>query len=320
LFAYLGPHPDVDVLDLRPALRAARADDATGGPAYYALGTHWTSRGAIAAFDAMVVHLQPFVPSLRRLPLADHVAVPTSATADSEAVRMYIGDLLHAQNVAYVLPQPRHRQLPGATPVRFATDDATLPRIVMFHDSFGEGFAPEWAETSARLAMVSANAFDLDLIASERPDLVVEVFCDRCLVTQDPAELTPSERATGRRSERRWLCAREQLATIDDLQLLLHEDQFFALPLPLPADGRAIVARIEVDAPGAGQVALGWQRTGDADWPLSQRAVATVQRGRNVVFLEVPPATTPLRLAVQPGDGTCTLRSIDLRRAPAPAR
>src|SRR5262245_48610421 len=232
---------------------------------------------------------------------------------------MYIGDLLSAPNVAFALQQPRHRLLPGATAVRqsFATDVASLPRIVMFHDSFGQAFQSEWAETSARLSMVSENAFDLDLIASERTDLVVEVFCDRCLVAHDPAELTPSERATGRRSERRWLAAREQLAAIDPADPAQLQspsaDRRFVLTAPLPADDRAIVARVELDAPAAGEVALCWQRAGDVAWPPAQRAVAAVQPGSNVVFLEVPPATTPLQLALQPGDGTCMLHSIDLR-------
>lgn len=194
LFEHMRRCSDADLLDLRPALRALRADDQPGDRVYYELGTHWQKRGALGGFNAMVAHLQPRFPGLRPSPSADHL-IHKRPGGDTEASNMYIGDLM--PQVAHGLPLRERRAKVVARDGHVVTYEQTatdLPRVVLFHDSFGLDMGEEWAETCARLAMVYSYDFDLGLIRAEKPDLVIEFIVERSLVSQVAWVLTENER------------------------------------------------------------------------------------------------------------------------------
>ncbi|HEX6863342.1 MAG TPA: hypothetical protein VF414_11030, partial [Thermoanaerobaculia bacterium] len=62
LLARLEREPDLPVLDLRPALLAAKAEDAPEDWLYTRLGTHWNGRGAYAAYRAIIERLRQDFP------------------------------------------------------------------------------------------------------------------------------------------------------------------------------------------------------------------------------------------------------------------
>lgn len=186
VFDHVRQHSDADILDLRPTLRALRVDDKPGDYVYYALGTHWQKRGALAGYNQMVAHLQPRFPSLLLQPAANHQ--PMSAPGgDSEARNMYIGDLLQQLQHGLMLRERRARLVTRSDQPRRVTyeiDDPSLPRVVIFHDSFGLDLEDEWSETCSRLTMVHSYDFDIGLIRSERPNLVIEFIVERSLDSQ----------------------------------------------------------------------------------------------------------------------------------------
>jgi len=196
LFAYLAKNSTADVLDIRPALIADRANDRPGDRVYFELGTHWQKRGAIVGYNAIAEHLQRRLPKLRTWPVAMHVH-EASPGGDSEGANMYIGDLLPQTKHWWALPDRKARVVQHDDAKRrwiFEKDDPSLPRIVIFHDSFGETFFDEWAETSSRLVLVHDYDFDLELIRAEKPDLVIEFIVERMLVAHAPELLTEHER------------------------------------------------------------------------------------------------------------------------------
>src|SRR5262245_58909489 len=65
LVAHLEAHSDFRILDLRPALRRARADDRPDVHLYFELGTHWNGRGARAAAREMQRRLGELFPAVR---------------------------------------------------------------------------------------------------------------------------------------------------------------------------------------------------------------------------------------------------------------
>jgi alginate O-acetyltransferase complex protein AlgJ len=70
--------------------------------------------------------------------------------------------------------------------------DATLPRAVMFHDSFGESLQPFLSQHFSRIVYSSGPAdwrrnCDPQLVERERPQLVIQEIAERLLAA--PAAL-----------------------------------------------------------------------------------------------------------------------------------
>jgi hypothetical protein len=70
-----------------------------------------------------------------------------------------------------------------------------LPRLVMFHDSFGTALKPFLAEHFARaLFEFQAMAFDESILEREKPDLVIQEITERYMwvdFTDPNRQLTP---------------------------------------------------------------------------------------------------------------------------------
>ncbi|MCG8592591.1 MAG: hypothetical protein MJE66_25150, partial [Proteobacteria bacterium] len=75
---------------------------------------------------------------------------------------------------------------PPVVPVAFEGGDPTGPRVVLFHDSFGEGLLPFLAEHCSRLAAYEARLWEPELFDSERPDLLIEEWVERHFVRDAP--------------------------------------------------------------------------------------------------------------------------------------
>jgi len=76
LYDYMKAHSKADVVDVRPALIAARADDVpdTGDLVYFPLGTHWSRRGAIVAYNAIADRVRACLPAMPSWPLSGYNA------------------------------------------------------------------------------------------------------------------------------------------------------------------------------------------------------------------------------------------------------
>ncbi|MBZ9655492.1 alginate O-acetyltransferase AlgX-related protein [Phyllobacterium lublinensis] len=72
----------------------------------------------------------------------------------------------------------------------FVNKDATLPRCVMFGDSFGGNLLPFLKESFSTLVYVYGKTFDRELIEAYRPDVVLSEFVERFLI--DPPVDTPT--------------------------------------------------------------------------------------------------------------------------------
>jgi hypothetical protein len=184
-------HGDVDVLDLRPALVAEKANDAPEDFVYHRLGTHWTDRGAYAGYAALVEHLKHDYPALT--PLArSSFRVEQTGEGDSWAAHLYMDDLLRQSNFKWTLESPHATfdaaAVDGAETFQSDRADSTLPRALVLHDSFGPPLRPWLAENFSHLTWSWGWSFDarFTLIETEKPDIVIEMFVDRVLVQDYP--------------------------------------------------------------------------------------------------------------------------------------
>lgn len=178
--------PDVRAIDLRPALRADKANDRPGDWLYYPYGSHWTQRGATVACAELLRRLQPRFPALAVELFPDVARRDTRGPGDSEAATMYVGDLFHQVDLAYAVPLrwPIRILEQRAERDHFVAADPLHPErpsLVMMHDSFGPAMDLALAQAFGRTHSFSIDKFDTELLERERPALVIEMRTERSL-------------------------------------------------------------------------------------------------------------------------------------------
>jgi hypothetical protein len=195
LTAYLEQHSDFRIVDLRPALTAARVDDRPLDHLYYELGTHWNGRGGFIAAREVQKALHTRFPSVKVSDPADVMYRTWDDRGDTEAGWMYVPDLFPQQWIWYASVAPRAQLVADgwsdAQPHRVKVDDPSLPRALVLHDSFGPGVAPLLSEWFSRSTWISTAAFNLQLIDAEQPDILIQVYVERVL-DQEPFQLDAS--------------------------------------------------------------------------------------------------------------------------------
>jgi alginate O-acetyltransferase complex protein AlgJ len=126
----------VPAVDLRPAVKAARAD----GPVFYMHDTHWTFRGALAAYNAIVE--ADSHPEWRIEPSA--ALGPMTLRKGGDLARMLgAGDAVSEQAENLTLPHGE-KVLQSSDPFGnfIETSDRAGPTILILGDSFTGGYLP----------------------------------------------------------------------------------------------------------------------------------------------------------------------------------
>ena len=186
LTTYLRQHSTVRVVDLRPVLLEAKKADGKDDLAYYPLGTHWTERGALAAYERLGRELDEALASYHGQTAADFELVASDAPGDSWARRMYLEDVLVQKSVKCRPKAPRQAQpqaVTGAPPrtLRTLHPNQDLPRGVLLHDSFSEQIRHWLAEGFSYFSAYWRYEFDEERILGEEPDVVIQMWVGRAL-------------------------------------------------------------------------------------------------------------------------------------------
>lgn len=204
-------------LDLRPALRAAKALDRENDHAYFPYGSHWTDRGSTAGATVLFerIRARPRFREWRPITQDEQVFDPEGCEGDNWAGRLYLRGVLE-QNERWM------RALNGREPKDVTAEsdphwkhvseleDPALPSVIFFHDSFGESMAPFFKHRAARCVDMW-YAFEPALIEEEKPDLVVELFVEHILF-HPPIENIPEQAEF---AARRFDASSEVLFTFD---------------------------------------------------------------------------------------------------------
>ncbi len=175
------------VLDLRPALRKAKAE----GIAYYPTDTHWNPRGGYFGYLAVMARLRAWFPQLEPIDakrvkyyeverLGGDLARLMDMQVRYKALELGAGIADKRCSLAGLngLSRPKGIKLEAyECPPR--PGDKPGPRVVMTHDSFGNALIPFLAQTFGRTLAAEFAGFDKELIEHEKPDLVIEVHLER---------------------------------------------------------------------------------------------------------------------------------------------
>jgi hypothetical protein len=190
LVRYLRDHSTVRVVDLRPALHAAKAADRL----YHRTDTHWNDRGAFVAYTALIQALGRGV-----------VGEPAPRAAFADARMMTAGmDLARMLGLAADLSEedlplvplaPRYARVveplqsrPNLEVGRLVTEqaDPSRPRAVIFRDSFASALIPFLSEHFSRAVYLWQHNMAPDVVMAEQPRVVIQEWVGRHLNTVWP--------------------------------------------------------------------------------------------------------------------------------------
>lgn len=189
LTAHLARHSTVRVVDVRGPLQAARASDRV----YHRTDTHWNDLGAFVAYQEVMRAIGPLVGLRPRH--RDELELRVIPRTGLDLARMlglgrvWVEDDLQLEPAAgrrsrVVEPGNASR---GLMDPRVVTEGpAEGPRALVFRDSFGSAMIPLLSDHFSRAVYLWQNNFDPDIVAAERPAVVIQEWVARHLYTSDP--------------------------------------------------------------------------------------------------------------------------------------
>jgi alginate O-acetyltransferase complex protein AlgJ len=180
-------HSGVSVVDLRPALLEARDRERL----YYLTDTHWNDRGAFIAYQCIIEAVRAQVPATPPAwKRADFEEREQESSGRDLAGMMGLKRVLRETDLQLVPLRKRRAHVvdpPGVEPMselgRLVTEipDSSLPRAVIFRDSFVSRLVPLLSEHFSRAVYLWQNDFDATAVADEHPDVVIEEIVGRHL-------------------------------------------------------------------------------------------------------------------------------------------
>ncbi|QEH31654.1 hypothetical protein OJF2_01190 [Aquisphaera giovannonii] len=200
LLAYLQGHTTVSVVDLREALLRAKAGDQL----YHRTDSHWNTRGAHVGYQGIVDALSSWFPRLSPLPASAFQRVSSPVSGLDLANMLGLSDWFTETAFQLVpraplsarravascwMPGPVH---PFCMPFAMECDDQSLPRAVMFRDSFCSDLVPFLSEHFRRIVYAWKYTMDQELVERERPDVVIQELVERRLMMDIPGFREPN--------------------------------------------------------------------------------------------------------------------------------
>lgn len=189
---YLKTHSTVEVLDLRPALLAAKKT----APIYQKTDTHWNEFGAFVAGDAVFRALAAKqLPRLSPFNLDDFHR--TNRLAPGGDLVRGIGVSLTESNAVFFTPKPELPPLETFIPVREHMKDMASSKnpqahelAMVYQDSFGRYWVPFFGYQFREVDFFWQYQFDAKLIEQQKPTVVISEMLERFFNMAHPEELS----------------------------------------------------------------------------------------------------------------------------------
>jgi alginate O-acetyltransferase complex protein AlgJ len=171
--------PDLKIIDLRPALMKAREDTQV----YYRTDTHWNPEGAFAAYEVIAERIGADFPAVKAHPPANFIKVRESIGGDLSAMLTMKDELVED---SFELEPAFDRKALTETSeddavLKSINSDSSLPRTMIFRDSFFNGLQPFLMEHFSKAIVIRSFNLDMEWIAAEKPDIVIMEVAERYL-------------------------------------------------------------------------------------------------------------------------------------------
>ena len=195
---HMRAHSTVEVLDLRPALLAAKRDART----YLLTDSHWNALGAFAGYQAVVRAISRQWPGLEPLPLEAFGQSIEDTDGGDLADMLGQERTLKERGVIRLDPKPPLQPLevlddtaldPGSVTrerrLRFTEQPGQRHRVMLFRDSFASAWQKLLGRNFSRVLYVWQQHWSAPLVERELPDMVVDEMLERYFNERDPREL-----------------------------------------------------------------------------------------------------------------------------------
>lgn len=175
LYAYLSSKQQIDILDLRPVLAAAKEEHLL----YHKRDSHWNGYGAHVAYEAIMEHLSLPTPDfsvLERSDITTHegdldrLLYPGTVKYDDNTVYNYEGQ--------YIYTSAFSTEMDMTITTRSAGEAGTL---LCFRDSFASAMLGDLAISFSQMQMERAIPYRLDLLETTKADIVIIEIVERNL-------------------------------------------------------------------------------------------------------------------------------------------
>jgi hypothetical protein len=199
LIAHMEKYSSLRVVDLRPALRAAKRVR----PAYFKSDSHWNEWGGYAAYGEIMRQLQRHWPLARQRPLAEFQVRCRDFASGDLALMLSLPNHFHEPEWLLELKAPRQARVvyssgPEARKGHPAISvheraAAGLPAALLVHDSFAHFLKQFLSEDFSRIVYVMnwpLNFFP-DIVARERVQVVIDEMVEYSLLNRFPANPEP---------------------------------------------------------------------------------------------------------------------------------
>jgi alginate O-acetyltransferase complex protein AlgJ len=183
LVAYLQQHGQTQILDLRPALWAAREQQ----DLYYATDTHWNDYGAFIAYRQIMQVLSEQHPVLHAHPQSEFNVV--SREPEILDLAGNIGTTLLTESKIQFSPSfDTHTTYKtvtvGGRRIQFSHNpDSKLPSAIVYHDSFFFRVIPLLGEHFSKGIFIQnymgGGLWSLSWVEEQKPDIVIIEFSER---------------------------------------------------------------------------------------------------------------------------------------------
>jgi alginate O-acetyltransferase complex protein AlgJ len=183
LIFYMEDNHQPAILDLRPALKAARQEQ----DVYYKTNTHWNGYGAFVAYTEIINALTEEYPELQPYKTGDLNLVTTDPEVQDLAAIMP-ANFITEPGFFFAPKTPFVQTLTSENYLGYhqfsSTPDATLPTLLMFHDSFGEYYLNDYLSMNfAKSHFVYNNAIRKYLtpeaLQQIKPNIVIIEILER---------------------------------------------------------------------------------------------------------------------------------------------
>ena len=342
LHDHLDEQSRAPTLDLRPTLRRAIEEDRpeVGDFVYYPHGTHWSPRGDVAVYGALVEALTDLGalrgPQRTPRPFRDPVLQPGSSGPDTWAGRLYLEGLLEQ---AHWRVAPR-AQLPASIPFPHtrngrAYGDEELPGyLALHHDSYGAPLRPWLAWHFGRVDGYWSHRWQTARIEASGATVVVDFMVERMLHQLDPRDLWPDDqerlkerfdkRSGARPTPELRVPAPNKSAQLEEGLVVDRRQRFVLAELDLGPTAREVdlVVALEVTAPRAVMLELVYPSGAGFDRSRAERVL--VEPGRQVVHLELIgerlQGSTVMQLGAHGAGRRWVIHRIEVGRVRSPRR
>lgn len=318
--------PDVQVIDVLPQFIAAKVNDTPSDHLYFPLGLHWTPRGALVGYRAVMDALPERYRSVPNAKDSDFKFGPGGRGDDFSTSFLVEGrfdqDELTLDRIKGQTSRLTRNPAPDGSCWFNTWQNSVpgLPNAVFLRDSFGVLSVPLFAQHFGTTTDLLTLNFTPSVIEATNPDIVIELYIDHTLTFLTPhAQRTFDQSALVERfvQMKHVLLTDSKSEDVNNRIVGLRgaEVGYSSEGVRVPSNGTQAVAlpnftygadpltilRLEITAPAATYITLYYPMPGASKYREKQSSQIPLQAGRQSVLIALPPQRVDEPIGLMPG-------------------